>query len=50
MLPRTAHKYRMPDPRAAIPAQRRSDCLDSAQLDRRERLDALRAATRMRHG
>lgn len=48
MQARPTRKIRMPATLAGHRLQRRADCLDSAQQDRRERLDALRMAARTR--
>jgi hypothetical protein len=48
MQTRTTRKVRMPATLAGGRVHRQSECLDAAQQERRERLDALRAATRTR--
>jgi len=48
MQAHTTRKIRLPAALAGDRIQRRAECLDSAQQDRRERLDALRTATRTR--
>ncbi|WP_156116664.1 hypothetical protein [Massilia sp. 9096] len=48
MPTRPTRKVRLPAALAADRVYRQCECLDSAQQDRRERLDALRAATRHR--